>query len=106
MWLFVIQAIVAVKLFTIAGKLFSAWEDKKRKIDVLIKKNQDGFRPDTFSVFMQAPCGRLIVRQVLKDLRMPGEYKGLLKPQKPLPERLRSNCMPTKTVIYIHKDMG
>jgi hypothetical protein len=105
-WIFVIQAIVAIKLFTIAGKLFSAWKDKERKIDILIKRNQDGFRADTFSVFMQAPCGRLIVRQALKDLRMPGEYKGLLKLRKPLLERLRSNCTPVKTVIYIHKDMG
>lgn len=105
-WIFIIQAIAAIKLFTVAGKLFSTWEEKKRKIEILIQRNRDGFRPDTFGVFMQAPCGRLMVRQALKDLGMPGEYKGLLKLRKPLRERLRMNCMPVKTVIYIHKDMG
>jgi hypothetical protein len=103
-WTLVIQAIVAIKLFIIAGKLFSTWKDKKLKMDILIKRNQDEFRPDTFDVFMQAPCGRLMVHQVLRDLRKQGEYKSLLKLRKPLLERLRNNCMPVKTVIYINKD--
>jgi hypothetical protein len=99
-WTLVIQAIAAIKLFMVAGKLFSAWKDKKLKIEILKKKNQDEFRPDTFGVFMQAPCGRLIVRQVLMDLHKHREYKSLLKLQKPLLERLRNNCMPVKTVVY------
>jgi hypothetical protein len=103
-WTLVIQAIIAIKFFMIAGKLFSIWEDKKLKIEILKKKNQDAFRPDTFDVFMQAPCGRLIVHQVLMDLHKHGEYKSLLKLQKPLLERLRDNCMPVKTVIYINED--
>jgi hypothetical protein len=103
-WTLVIQAIIAINFFLIAGKLFSTWEDKKLKIEILKKKNQDTFRPDTFDVFMQAPCGRLIVHQVLADLHKQGEYKSLLKLQKPLLERLRDNCMPVKTVIYINED--
>jgi hypothetical protein len=103
-WFLVVQGIVAVYLFTIAGRLFSAWEDKKEKIDILIKRNQDEFRPDTFSVFMQAPCGRLIVHYVLRDLNKQMEYKALLKLQPPLLERLRNNCTTTKTVIYINKE--
>lgn len=103
-WTLVIQAIVAIKLFIIAGKLFSAWKDKKLKIEVLKKKNKEEFRPDTFGVFMQAPCGRLIVHQVLMDLHKHREYKSLLKLQKPLWERLRNNCMPIKTVVYISED--
>jgi hypothetical protein len=103
-WALVIQAIAAVKLFTIAGKLFSAWPDKKLKIAILKKKNRDEFRPDTFGVFMQAPCGRLVARQALKDLRKQGEYKSLLKLRKPLLERLRNNCAPVKTVVYIKED--
>jgi hypothetical protein len=103
-WTLVIQGIVVIKLFTIAGKLFSTWDDKKLKIDILIKRNQEEFRPDTFGVFMQAPCGRLIVHYVLRYLNKRGEYKSLLKLQKPLLERLRDNCMPVKTIIYINKD--
>ena len=103
-WTPVIQAIAAIKLFMIAGKLFSTWADKKIKMDILIKRNRDEFRPDTFSVFMQAPCGRLIVHQALRDLHKQHEYKSLLKLRKPLLERLRNNCTPVKTVIHINKD--
>jgi hypothetical protein len=103
-WTLVVQAIAAVKLFTIAGKMFLAWEDKKIKMEILRKKNLDEFRPDTFGVFMQAPCGRLIARQVLRDLHKRDEYKSLLKLRKPLAERLRGNCMPVKTVVYINED--
>ncbi|MDR0563270.1 MAG: hypothetical protein LBG73_11370 [Spirochaetaceae bacterium] len=103
-WTLVIQGVAALKLFTVAGKLFSAWKYKKLKMDILIKRNQDEFRPDTFTVFMQSPCGRLMVRQVLRDLHKPDEYKSLLNLQKPLLERLRNNCTPAKTVIYINED--
>ena len=100
----VLQIIIAIKLFMISGRLFSTWGNKKREIDILIKRNQVEFRPDTFEIFMQAPCGRLIVRQVLRDLNMQDKYKSLLKFQKPLLERLRNNCMPSKTVIYINEE--
>jgi hypothetical protein len=103
-WTLIGQAIIAIKLFMIAGKLFSSWKDKRGKIDILIKRNQDEFRPDTFEVFMQAPCGRLVVRQVLRDLRRQDEYKRLKKLQKPLGERLRNNCLPVKTVVYIREN--
>jgi hypothetical protein len=103
-WTLVLQAIIAIKLFMIAGKLFSTWEDKIKKIDILIKRNQEEFRPDTFDVFMQAPCGRLVVHQVLHDLHKQHEYKSLMKLKKPLLERLRNNCKPIKTIVYINKD--
>jgi hypothetical protein len=54
---------------------------------------------------MQAPCGRLVVRQALEDLNMQDEYKTLLKLQKPFLERWRENCTPSKTVIYINEDV-
>jgi hypothetical protein len=103
-WILIIQAIIAIKLFMISGRLFSTWGNKQKEIDILVKKNQVKFRPDTFEIFMQAPCGRLIVRQVLRDLNKPDEYKSLLKLQKPLLERLKNNCTPAKTVIYINEE--
>jgi hypothetical protein len=103
-WILIIQVIAAIKLFTIAGRLFSTWKDKKLKMELLKKRNQSEFRPDTFCVFMQAPCGRLIVHQVLTDLDKHEEYKSLLKLRKPLPDRLRDNCMPVKTIVYINED--
>jgi len=53
---------------------------------------------------MQAPCGRLVVRLALRDLKMQGEFKTLLKLQKPLLERWRKNCTPSKTIIYINEE--
>jgi hypothetical protein len=103
-WTLVIQVIIAIRLFMISGRLFSTWKNKKKEIDILKKRNQVEFRPDTFDVFMQAPCGRLLVRQVLQDLNISNEYKTLLKSQKPLLERLRNNCTPPKTVVYINEE--
>jgi len=103
-WILIIQGIVAIKLFFISGKLFSAYETKKREIDLLVNRNKNEFRPDTFEIYMQAPCGRLVVHEALRVLRMQDKYKILLKLQKPLLERLKNNCTSSKTVIYINED--
>ena len=104
-WTLVLQGIIAICLFSTAGKLFSTWDYKKREITLLVNKNKNEFRPDTFEIFMQAPCGRLVVRQALHDLNMQGKYKTLLKLQKPLLERWKENCVPSKTVIYINEEV-
>jgi hypothetical protein len=103
-WILVAQGIIAIKLFFISGKLFSAWDAKKREIDLLVNRNKNEFRPDTFEVYMQAPCGRLVVREALRELNIQKEYKTLLKLQKPLLERLKNNCMPAKTTIFINEE--
>jgi hypothetical protein len=101
----ILQGLIAICLFSTAGKLFSTWGFKKREITLLVNKNRNGFRPETFKAFMQAPCGRLVVRQALQNLNMQGEYKTLLKLQKPLLERWKENCTPSKTVIYINEEI-
>jgi len=103
-WILVAQGIIAIKLFFISGKLFSTWDAKKREIDLLVNRNKNEFRPDTFEIYMQAPCGRLVVREALRKLNIQREYKTLLKLQKPLLERLKNNCMPVKTVIFINEE--
>ena len=100
-WILIAQGIIALFLFVTGCNLLSAWDDKKIKTAILLGKNKDEFRPDTFEVFMQAPCGRLVVCEALRDLNMQEQYKTLLKLQKPLLERMRNNCMPSKTVIFI-----
>ena len=103
-WTLIVQVIIAVNLFMFSARLFSTWKDKNRKIDILVKKNKHIFRHDTFEIFMQAPCGRLIVHQALKDLNKQNEYKILLKSRKPLITRLKDNCMPSKTYIFINEE--
>jgi len=103
-WTLVLQVIISIYLLTMSGKLFSAWESKKREIDILVKRNQSEFRPGTFEVFMQAPCGRLIVHSALSDLGKPEEYKNLLKMKKPFFLELKQFCAPIKTVVYINEE--
>jgi len=97
--------IIAIKIWHVAAKLFSTYEDKKRKREILINRNRDNFRPETFDVYMQAPCGRLIVRSVLSELGKTSEYKNLLKRKKPFWALLKENCVPAKTIIYINEEV-
>jgi len=102
-WIIIAQVLIAIHLFFISGRLFSTIESKLKEMDILTKRNQAEFRPDTFGIFMQAPCGRLVVRQVLRDLNKQKEYRNLLKFIKPLKERIREGCEPDNTVIYINE---
>ena len=104
-WILIAQAIVAIKLFMISGRLFLSWKDKLKEIEILTNRNKAEFRPDTFVIFMQAPCGRLVVRQVLFNLNKQNEYKSLLKLKKPFIENMRENCKPAKTTIFIREDV-
>jgi hypothetical protein len=102
-WIIIIRAIVAIKLFTISGKLFSTWNEKKRMSALLIKKNSREFRHDTFQVFMQAPCSCLVVKAALADLGQKNQYHNLLKYKQPLISSMIENMKPVKTSIYINE---
>jgi len=103
-WTLVVQVILSLYLLAMSGKLFSTWEAKKKEIEILVKRNKDEFRPDTFEVFMKAPCGRLVVRSVLSELGKQNEYKNLLKMKRPLLTEIKENCAPVKSVVYINEE--
>lgn len=69
-------------------------------------KNQGGYREESFAVFMQAPCGRLLVRTVLKDLGLRERYRELKKYKKSFFSAVRDSCKPVKTTVYINKDFS
>lgn len=71
----------SISIICIKGgySIFKSWNDKKRKYQILITRNNDAFREDTFSEYMKAPCGRLLVKLVLRDLGISSQYCGLLK---------------------------
>lgn len=96
--------IISFFFFYNSVKLFSSWNDKKVKCEILYKKNINEFRPDTFKVFMQAPCGRLVTKVVLKDLNQKEKYKELLIYKEPFLTSIKNNFKPTKTSIYINED--
>jgi len=103
-WFWIPQGIIALYFFSTGSKLFSTWDDKKAKITILLNKNKDEFRPDTFKQFMEAPCGRLVAKVVLADLGKSHEYKDLLKMKKPFLTALKESCTPVKAVVYINEE--
>lgn len=99
-----IQICTGIVCLARSVKLFAAWNDKKRKYAVLMAKNRNTIQEETFAVFMQAPCGRLLVKTVLRDLGALHRYASLKKFKTDLRTTIKNNCTPMKTVIYINKD--
>lgn len=102
--LFIPQVIVFFIFFYYSVKLLSTYKDKLIKCDILLKKNKDEFRPETFKIFMQAPCGRLVTKSVLQDLNQKDKYKELLIYKEPFFVSVKNNFKPTKTSIYINEE--
>ncbi|MDR1976343.1 MAG: hypothetical protein LBQ18_05070 [Campylobacteraceae bacterium] len=102
-FLLIIQLIISLKCFMLSCRLFSAWGEKRRIIKILMRKNSVEFRPESFKVYMQAPCSRLLVRFVLKRLGKKSRYKELLIYKKSLLDNLKESISPSKTVIYINE---
>ena len=97
------QIIVSFVFFYYSAQLFSTWKDKKIKYSILLAKNKDGFRPESFKIFMQAPCGRLLTKAVLSDLDLKDRYKELLVYKEPFWTSLKKGCKPVETKIYINE---
>jgi hypothetical protein len=91
-WLVAVQAVAVFFILKGSVEIFRSWNDKKRKYHVLIERNAETIRHDTFSEYMTAPCGRLLVKIVLKDLDKQNEYKKLTKAHKP-----------KKSIVYVRE---
>jgi len=98
------QIILSLLFLKPSIRLFSSWKDKQREYSILIGKNNKEFRPESFKIFMQAPCGRLLTKALLKDLNMENRYKELLVYKLSFFASLKSNLKPQKTSIYINED--
>ena len=99
-WIILGQLAAIIPCINGAIKILRSWPDKKRKYSMLMQRNSNSIRPDTFTPFMQAACGRLLVRIVLKDLGKSHEFNSLKPLTKPLPERCKESCRPQKTIIH------
>jgi hypothetical protein len=99
-WLVAVQAAIVIPCLKGGIGILQSWGDKKRKYHVLMERNKDKIRPDTFESYMEAPCGRLLVRIVLKDLGKQKEFKNLKVARKPLKVRLKESCTQQKTVVH------
>ena len=98
------QIITSLLFIKESSTLFSTWKDKQLKYKILILRNRKIFRPNTFEIFMQAPCGRLLTKAVLKDLGLKKRYKELLVFKTPLIASIKKGCVKTETKIYMNTD--
>lgn len=62
------QAVAVVPMTVFAIRILRQFPRKKREYQLLIERNDDTLRPDTFWLYADAPCGRLLMWLVLKDL--------------------------------------
>jgi hypothetical protein len=72
-------------------------------MNLLLKKNERAFRPESFAVYMQAPCSRLLVKSALKQLALKNRYRELLVYKEPFFTAIKKNCIPVKTTVYINE---
>ncbi len=104
-WLIALQAMVAYFCLYGAMSILRSWPDKKRKYAILMEKNRDCLHPDTFRIFMEAPCGRLLAKVVLRDLGYPrGTYRRVKREAKPQFWRnCRSTFVPSTERVVLHQ---
>ena len=102
-WAYIfLQIAVAYPFFKNGVRILSAWDAKMREYHILMERNKDGFNPESFAKFMEAPCGRLLVKVVLNDLGYSDKYKSLKVYQKSFVHFLRHDmCQRTKTTVHI-----
>lgn len=103
LWLLVPQIILSFVFFYHSAQLFATWKDKKIKYSILLAKNKSIFKAESFKIFMQAPCGRLLTKAVLSDLDLKDRYKELLVYKEPFWTSLKKGCKPVETKIYINE---
>ena len=103
-WAFaLLQVAVAYPFIKNGARILASWESKKREYKILMERNSDRFRPDTFAKFMEAPCGRLLVKVVLKDLGYSEHYPSLKVYQPSIWHQIRTEvCRRPKPGAVIH----
>ena len=88
-------------------EIYATWKDKKVKYRILVEKNKNEFHPETFKIFMQAPCGVLLTKVVLKDLGLKKRYSEVKIYKKTFFDFIKDGCANKnqETRIYINKDI-
>lgn len=72
-------ALVSLIILAKAIELHVSVKRKHRARTILIEKNRILFKEESFEQFMGAPCGRMLVRDVLDVLGRQAEYQLLEK---------------------------
>ena len=67
-WLIALQAAIILPMTIFAIQILKQFPRKQREYRLLIERNKEQLRPDSFWLYADAPCGRLLMWLVLKDL--------------------------------------
>ena len=70
---------LAVGFATAAISVHASYPQKLRTYEVLLRRNREELHPRSFYEFMGAPCYRLVVRAVLKELGHADRYRGIFR---------------------------
>ena len=101
LWVSCCKYLICLFCLVSSLKIFFSWESKKRIYYILMERNKDYFRADTFAEQMQAPCGRLLTLVVLHDIGHPEYFVNLKVFRKSLASQLSENLHKrTKITIY------
>jgi hypothetical protein len=98
-WFIPFQLVLGIYSLSMAMRLFATWPEKKRMVNILIVRNHETFHPASFEPYMKAPCGRMVVRVVLKRINMETEIKNLKKYRISFRYMLTNNCKNVETKI-------
>ncbi|MBQ8336320.1 MAG: hypothetical protein IJY44_02165 [Bacteroidaceae bacterium] len=103
-----VQAVLVAVVLKAAFKILLRWKEKKRSYNVLVERNRNGIRDELFKEYMQAPCGRLLVKVVLNDLGERQRYKILKRKYSvsllDTVREMRAGRKNRKTIVYIADD--
>ena len=67
-------------LFAVSGiGIFTQWKTRKRRLKILVAKNSNELRLDTFEQYRETLCGLLIADIALRDLKKKEYYKYYTK---------------------------
>jgi len=76
-WLVFPGGFIGFSLLGSAVRLHGLSEHKHRSLALLIMRNRLRYRPETFELYMRAPCGRVLVRHALQEIGRTKEYATL-----------------------------
>jgi hypothetical protein len=103
-WFIPLQLLCAIPAGNQSLRLFSTLPEKKRMVRILVDRNKNEFHPASFEPYMKAPCGRLVVRLVLRRINRESEFKNLKRYKLSLKKTIVENCTTTETKITYGED--
>lgn len=68
LWLIIPQGAAVLGMSIFAIKILMQFRHKQREYELLMERNGETLRPDSFWCYADVPCGRLLMWLVLKDL--------------------------------------